>query len=435
MRRIRSLVLLLMVVSLSGPGPAGASTAAPTNWPQFRFDRDHTGFNPFETILGVRNVPRMQLDWQAQLGQPVYGSSPSVVNGVAYIGSLEGSLWAFDTDGCGQDLCTQPLWRGDLGSQTLSSPTVANGFVYIDSQTSFSNNDGKLDVFDADGCGQAVCQPLWKGLAGTSSGLDSAPAVTGDRAYVASYDGHLYVFDALGCGAAVCQPLWRASLGAPSNSSPVVHDGVVYIGSTDGNLYAFDADGCGQSDCLPLWTGSVGPYPIFQASPAISHGFVFIASQKTLGAFPVGGCGHATCQPVWKADAGNLYFDGSAAVAKGRLYIPLEESLAVYDARGCGQSTCGYLYLDFAGGEIASIASSPAVANGVVYVGRNSADVLAFDARGCGSSLCPPIWSWTVNDQVVDSSPAVVNGKVYIGSSDKFYPFDISGRLYVFALP
>jgi hypothetical protein len=29
----------------------------------------------------------------------------------------------------------------------------------------------------------------------------------------------------------------------------------------------------------------------------------------------------------------------------------------------------------------------------------------------------------------------VVNGKVYIGSSDKFFPDDISGRLYVFALP
>jgi hypothetical protein len=82
-----------------------------------------------------------------------------------------------------------------------------------------------------------------------------------------------------------------------------------------------------------------------------------------------------------------------------RLYMPLEESLAVYDARGCGQSTCPYLYLDFAGGMVASIASSPAIANGVVYVGRNSAEVLAFKAKGCGQPSCGPIWSGDTNDQ------------------------------------
>jgi outer membrane protein assembly factor BamB len=117
------------------------------------------------------------------------------------------------------------------------------------------------------------------------------------------------------------------------------------------------------------------------------------------------------------------------------VYIPLEESLAVYDATGCGQASCPYLYRDFAGGMVASIASSPTVANGVVYVGRNSAEVLAFTANGCGQAICGPIWTGDTNDQVVDSSPAVVDGKLYIGSADKFYPFDISGRLYVFDLP
>jgi hypothetical protein len=38
-------------------------------------------------------------------------------------------------------------------------------------------------------------------------------------------------------------------------------------------------------------------------------------------------------------------------------------------------------------------------------------------------------------DQVVDSSPTVVNGKIYVGSADKSYPENISGRLFVYALP
>ena len=418
---------------------SGLTAQAPfivrTNWPHFRFDDDHTGVNPFENVLNPGNVPRMQLDWQVQLGEPVYSSSPAVVDGVVYIGSSEGSLWALDANGCGSDFCTDSIWRGDLGAQTLSSPTVANGYVYIDSQTSVSNNDGKLDVFSVDGCGGSVCQPLWKGVAGDSSGLESSPAVTADSAYVASYDGHLYVFDALGCGHALCQPAWRASLGAPSDSSPVVHDGVVYVGSTDGNLYAFDANGCGQSECLPMWKGSVGPSSIFQESPAIAGGVVYISSQKKLGAFTAAGCGQATCQPLWTADAGDEFFDGSPAVSRGRLFIPLEESIAVFDATGCGQSKCSPLYLDFAGGMIASILSSPAVANGVVYVGRNTAEVLAFKAAGCGQSTCGPIWTGDTNDEIVDSSPTVVNGKLYIGSADKFFPTEISGRLYVFDVP
>jgi outer membrane protein assembly factor BamB len=412
-----------------------ASFLVRASWRQFGFDDDHTRVNPYENVLNPRSVRRMRLHWQAQLGSPVYGSSPAVVDGVAYIGSSEGSLWAVDANGCGVDLCTTPLWRGDLGAQTLSSPTVANGFVYIGSQTSFTDNDGKLDVFDVAGCGQAVCQPLWKGLAGASSGLESSPAVTADMAYIASYDGHLFAFDANGCGQAVCPPVWRGTLGGPSDSSPVVHDGVVYVGATDGKLYAFDANGCGQANCQALWTGSVGPASVFSGSPAIADGLVYIASQKKLGAFPVGGCGGATCQPVWKADAGIDFFNGSPAVYHDRLFIPLENDLAVYDASGCGQATCTPLYRDFASGAQASILSSPAVANGVVYVGRNTAEVLAFKAAGCGNPICPTIWRGTTNDQIVDSSPAVVNGKLYIGSTDKFFPESISGRLYVFDLP
>ena len=78
--------------------------------------------------------------------------------------------------------------------------------------------------------------------------------------------------------------------------------------------------------------------------------------------------------------------------------------------------------------------SSPAVANGVVYAGRNTGQILAWGAS-CGSSVCNEIWSHDTGDPLVNSSPAVVNGKVYIGSADNLFPEDISGRLYVFELP
>jgi hypothetical protein len=92
-------------------------------WTQFGFDDDHTRFNPYENVLSVRNFRRMELDGPAQLGSPVFGSSPRVVDGVAYVGSSEGSLWAVDATGCGSDLCTQPLWRGD--------PSAPSGRLYV----------------------------------------------------------------------------------------------------------------------------------------------------------------------------------------------------------------------------------------------------------------------------------------------------------------
>ncbi|OEJ36541.1 hypothetical protein BGK72_38255 [Streptomyces agglomeratus] len=58
-------------------------------------------------------------------------------------------------------------------------------------------------------------------------------------------------------------------------------------------------------------------------------------------------------------------------------------------------------------------ASSPAVVDGTVYIGSNGKNVYALDA-----ATGTPRWTHTTGS-VVQSSPAVVDGTVYIGSSDK----------------
>ena len=57
--------------------------------------------------------------------------------------------------------------------------------------------------------------------------------------------------------------------------------------------------------------------------------------------------------------------------------------------------------------------SSPAVANGVVYVGAGDGNVYALNA-GTGAKL----WSYASGKRYMYSSPAVANGVVYIGSDD-----------------
>ena len=59
-----------------------------------------------------------------------------------------------------------------------------------------------------------------------------------------------------------------------------------------------------------------------------------------------------------------------------------------------------------------SVDSSPAVVNGVVYIGSDDGNVYALNAAN-GAEL----WNYTTGGYV-DSSPAVVTGVVYIGSDD-----------------
>jgi outer membrane protein assembly factor BamB len=66
-------------------------------------------------------------------------SSPGVANGVVYVGSDDGNLYAFNargtTDCSGSPKLCLPLWQSTIGPAVDSSPTIANGMVYIASGT------------------------------------------------------------------------------------------------------------------------------------------------------------------------------------------------------------------------------------------------------------------------------------------------------------
>ena len=226
------------------------------NWPQYRFDDNHTGFNPHEKILNKSNAPQLQLLWQGQLGKLVDYSSPAIVNGVAYLASSDGVLWAYSANGCGQSLCSSPMWQSTPIAQIMDSPTVAGGFVYVGSQTSFSSNAGKLDVFSATGCGQSVCPPLWQGVAGTDAILQSSPTVAHGLVYVGAYDGKLYAFKARAAGRA---PASRSGPQRPADRSNRRRRSPTACSTsapTTASFTHFKAKGCGSSSCAPLVDGN-----------------------------------------------------------------------------------------------------------------------------------------------------------------------------------
>jgi outer membrane protein assembly factor BamB/serine/threonine protein kinase len=108
----------------------------------------------------------------------------------------------------------------------------------------------------------------------------------------------------------------------------------------------------------------------------------------------------------------------SPAVANGTVYVgSYDGSLYALDAQ-TGRKLWSFL-------TGSHIYSSPAVANGVVYVGSDDYSLYALDAK-TGSKL----WSFQTGDHI-HSSPAVANAVVYVGSDDySLYALDAkTGRM------
>ena len=74
------------------------TTSSPADWTEFHRDNMQR-WNPYETVLGVSNVGSLRLKWKSipigfGLASNLPQSSPAVVNGVVYVGSYDGNVYA-----------------------------------------------------------------------------------------------------------------------------------------------------------------------------------------------------------------------------------------------------------------------------------------------------------------------------------------------------
>jgi outer membrane protein assembly factor BamB len=157
-----------------------------------------------------------------------------------------------------------PLWTAVTKAGIDSSPAVANGVVYVGSR------DGNLYAYGIGCPSGSPCTPLWTATPG--AGIDSSPTVANGVVYVASRDGRLYAY-AVGCAndGGTCTPLWSADIGGSSalptsfDMSPVVANGAVYVGSYDGNVYAFSLYGATP----PATSTSASQPPVDRGTPTL----------------------------------------------------------------------------------------------------------------------------------------------------------------------
>ena len=317
------------------------------------------------------------IGWRALMGNSGFGGT-AVGGGSVYVTTDPAQLLVFAV-GCGTSLAVcNPTWSATVGSSgpsaptpVPSSPTLADGIVYV------GGDDGNLYAFDGTGatnCGGSplACSPLWTGTTQVGFRSVSAPAVANGVAYVTA-GSSLFAFDIAACESdgGSCTPVWSATMAGSANSAPSVSNGMVYVGSSDGTLYAFDAAGatnCDSGSCAPIWTATTAT-DLSSSTPAVANGTVYVGGKDgRLYAFDAAGdCQSASCRSLWTTVLGGPIYS-SPAVANGVVYVSSSDGyLAAYDAAGnlkCSDSVCSPLWR--AGG--IAYPSSPAVSNGVVYV-------------------------------------------------------------------
>src|SRR5579871_4882411 len=324
-------------------GGSASLTIAAGGWVSFGNGPagDRTNANPW---IGTAQAKKLVKRWGPVTGKLLVNSTPSVVQGVDYVGSFDFNVYALNA------VTGVKLWSFPTGSLVESSPAVSGGVVYVGS------DDDHVYALNA-----ANAAELWSYAA--KGFVTSSPVVNNGVVYVGAKDGNVYALNA-----ATGALIWKfATHSRSSESSAAVANGVVYVGSSDGHVYALKA-----SSGTKLWAFSTGA--AVSSSPAVSGGVVYVGSDDQ----SVYALNAASGAKRWSFRTGGLV-ESSPAVANGLVYVgSFDNRLYALNA------ATGAKVWSYATGR--EISSSPAVANGVVYVGSWDYRVYAIDAAG-GSFL------------------------------------------------
>ncbi|MGW9211334.1 outer membrane protein assembly factor BamB family protein [Embleya sp. NPDC055664] len=294
-------------------------------------------------------------------------SSPTVANGVVYVGSWDHNVYALDA-ATGIEKRRYPT-----GRRVLSSPAVVGGVLYV------GTGDGRLYALDA----ATGDQKWWY-----STGYDvPTPAVANGMVYTSRWDRNVCALDA-----ATGNEKWRYPTEHPVVSSPAVVDRVVYVGGGE-VVFALDA-----ATGTEKWRHTIESEV---STPAVANGVVYVAGRNG----NVFALDAATGTEKWHH---TTYGVSPPAVVDAVVYIgSLATAVYALDA-ATGTEKWRYPTRDL-------VEPSPAVVDGVVYICSNDRNVYALDAA-TGTEK----WRYPTGD-LVEWSPVVAGGVIYISDDHDVY--------------
>ncbi len=189
--------------------------------------------------------------------------------------------------------------------------------------------------------------------------------------------------------------LWNYTMEGSGAPSPAVADGMVFMCSRSGRVYALDME-TGER----VWNNTVGG--TLDASPAVANDMVFVASGSRIFALD-----EYTGAQIWNY----TFVTGlrSSPAATNGLVFAVD---VLGNFRAFNQSTGAVEWSNSAGVGFGLLASSPAVADGMIFIG---ADYSLFALNETNGNQ---IWAYPIGDRIRWSSPAVDNGMVYVGAEN-----------------
>jgi len=418
----------------SGPG-AGAS-----DWANFGYSLQNTRANPTETTISVGNVSTLAQKWATSTLVTPYKilGSPVVVNGVAYIGTIQGYALAYKLSAP-----TSPLWTFSAQAPIYGSPTFANGILYFGTVKNTSEDTTGNYLYALNASTGAL---IWKNFL-TQGSVWAPPTVSNGVVYVTTAlkeatSGTYMALHAL-TGATVWSDStmsgnWSVptldprggslfiSTGNPCLSSPPPPQNTPLTDGCSGSVYDVSS-GNGKtvwSYHFPDYTGDDDA----PASPdyAVYNGTAFILEGVKNGIFY---CLHApTGALAWQFDTGNRGDTGiysSAAYANGVVYFGGDKTLYALNIK-TGSAAWTQPFPQ----PLGQIVGSPTIANGVLYVTTESGNLVAYNAA-TGAQLWRHSFplAGSKSGAPIYGSPIVSNGVVYIGVSDGYlYAFSPNGK-------
>ena len=314
--------------------------------------------------------------WSAAMDGSI-ASSPTAADGTVYVATgVAGLTPGFTVPDDGElgafSVATgETLWRAAIEGMVRSSPTVADGAVYVG--TMVGDGSGRLSAFDT-----ATGERLWQTR--FEDGIRSSPTVAGGRVYVGGDDGGIHALDG-----ATGERLWRLETDDAVVAGPTVVDGTLYVGSQDGRMFAAELPGEASSEGTRVQLGTLGHH----------EGWADQAPAATFELDPPG---------------------------------PAVDTAVTLDATATSGDIGRYEW-DLTGDGSVD-ATGPTVSHTFQRVGRHEVTVTATDADGGLSTMVRTLsvapetrWQFEAGGPV-RASPTVVDGTLFIGGEQGLFALD-----------
>ncbi|OUL60450.1 PQQ-binding-like beta-propeller repeat protein [Flavobacterium sp. AJR] len=324
---------------------------------------------------GKGYLPLGDIKWKFKTDGKIF-SSPIAKNGIVFIGSEDGFLYAIE------EKSGNLKWKFKTNGAIHSSPSIYENTIFFGSfdgyyyavntttgkevwkfKTGGENWYSDLRILGTNPNGKPM-DDLWDFYL-------SSPVVYKDNKSASvlfgSSDGNVYSLDAKKGSLN-----WKFKTEGPIHSTPVLDKNTLYIGSWDAKLYAINCK-TGKEKWKFTTEDKIG-FKGIQSSVAVADGMVYFGARDP----HFFALDSETGKLIWKYDAESSWILSSAVILNNIIYVGTSDTYALLalDSKTGKElyrfRTSGYVY------------SSPAISGNTIYFGDFTGNFFSLDILSLG---------------------------------------------------